>query len=40
VFAFDLYDKNADGILEVKDVQTLFRELLSNKAVEQEANQM
>lgn len=37
VFAFDLYDLNADGKLTSSDVVTMFRELLGAKALEQEA---
>ena len=37
VFAFDLYDLNADGKLSSADVVTMFRELLGAKALEQEA---
>lgn len=38
VFAFDLYDRNADGILEAKEVTLMFRELLGQKQFEAEAN--
>jgi len=37
VFAFDLYDKDSDGVLTPKEVLTMFKELLG-KAVDHDSN--
>ncbi len=37
VFAFDLYDLNADGKLTSAEVAQMFRELMGAKTLEQEA---
>jgi Ca2+-binding EF-hand superfamily protein len=34
VFAFDLYDTDADGKLTFEQVQKMFRELFGSKAME------
>jgi Ca2+-binding EF-hand superfamily protein len=39
IFAFDLYDKNADGVLEAKEVHQMFKELLGSKMFETDYNQ-
>ena len=37
MFAFDLYDLNADGKLTSAEVAQMFRELMGAKTLEQEA---
>lgn len=38
VFAFDLYDTDADGVLKLKEVQLMFRELMGSKVYELETS--
>ena len=38
VFAFDIYDSDADGILKLKEVQLMFRELMGSKVFEMETS--
>lgn len=38
VFAFDLYDMDADGIMQLKEVQLMFRELMGSKVYELETS--
>lgn len=40
MFTFDIFDTNADGILDAKQVITMFHDLTGNRAEESERIKM